>query len=85
MVDAKADVAKVGAHIINAVGNHLTEFLILEVVGIDPDRLTFRRIIAAGVLELPTGQAPRIKSGGRLGGMPPAEGPRVQSPTTLIE
>ena len=35
----------------SAVGNHLAEFLVLEVVGIDLDRLAFRSIITAGVLE----------------------------------
>jgi hypothetical protein len=39
------------AHVIHAVGNHLAEFLVLEVVGIDLDRLALRSIITAGVLE----------------------------------
>jgi hypothetical protein len=50
VVDAEADVAAVGAHVINPIRNHLAEFLVLEVVGIDLDRLAFRSIITAGIL-----------------------------------
>src|ERR1035438_8156447 len=52
MVDSKADVAVVGADVVDPVGDDLAEFLVLEIVGVDLDRPTLRAIIAAAVLEL---------------------------------
>jgi hypothetical protein len=52
VVDAEADIATIGANVINAIRHHLAEFLVLEVVGIDLDRPAFGSIITAGVLKL---------------------------------
>src|SRR3954464_13975450 len=51
MVDAEADIAVVGADVIDTIGDHLAEVLVLEVVRIDLDRLAFGSVIATGVLE----------------------------------
>jgi hypothetical protein len=48
MVDSKADVAVVGADVVDPVGDDL----VLEVVGVDLDRPTLRAIVPAAVLEL---------------------------------
>src|ERR1700733_7098818 len=52
MVDSKADVAVVGADVVDPVGDDFAQFLVLEIVGVDLDRPTLRAIVAAAVLEL---------------------------------
>src|SRR6202167_4975847 len=52
MVDSKADVAVVGANVVDPVGDDFAQFLVLEIVGVDLDRPTLRAIVAAAVLEL---------------------------------
>src|SRR5271167_1992420 len=52
MVDSKADVAVVGADVVDPVGDDFAEFLVLEIVSVDLDRPTLRAIVAAAVLEL---------------------------------
>ena len=64
MVDAKADIATVGANVVDAIRNHLAEFLVLEVVGIHLDWLAFRSIIATGILELANQLLLRKRGGG---------------------
>ena len=48
----KADVAVVGADVVDPVGDDFAQFLVLEIVGVDLDRPTLRAIVAAAVLEL---------------------------------
>src|ERR1700761_1673675 len=52
MVDSKADVAVVGANVVDPVGDDFAQFLVLEIVGVDLDRPTLRAIVAAAVLVL---------------------------------
>src|SRR5271157_5889615 len=51
MVDSEADIAEVGADVVDSVGDELAQFLVLEIVGVDLDRLALRPIVAAAVLE----------------------------------
>ena len=51
MVDSEADVAEIGADVVDSLGDELAQFLVLEIVGVDLDRLAPRPIIAAAVLE----------------------------------
>src|SRR3954447_9164246 len=52
VVDAEADIAFVGADVLDAIRHHLAKLLVLEVMRIDLDRLAFRSVVAAGVLEV---------------------------------
>src|SRR5208337_4358636 len=50
MVDSEADIAEIGAGVVDSVGDELAQFLVLEIVGVDLDRLALRPIVAAAVL-----------------------------------
>ena len=52
MVDSKAEIAVVGADVVDPVGDDLAEFLVFKIVGVDLDRPALRAIVAAAVLEL---------------------------------
>jgi hypothetical protein len=50
VVDSKADIAVVGADVVDPVGDDLAEFLVFEIVGVDLDRPALRAIVAAAAL-----------------------------------
>ena len=50
--DPDADAAGVGADVIDAVGHHLAELLVLEVVHLDATWIALRPIVAAAILEV---------------------------------
>src|SRR3984957_12123950 len=50
IVDSKADVAVVGANVIDPVGDDFAQFLVLEIVGVDLVRPALRAIVAGAVL-----------------------------------
>ena len=47
VIDPEADIAEVGADVVDPVGDDLAQFLILEIVGVDLDRLALRPLVAA--------------------------------------
>ncbi len=49
MVDSEADIAEIGTGVVDAVGDELAQFLVLEIVGVDLDRLALRPIVAAAL------------------------------------
>ncbi len=52
VIDSQADIAEIGADVVDPVGDDFAQFLVLEIVGFDLDRLTLRPIVAAAVLKL---------------------------------
>src|SRR5271170_4964067 len=51
VIDPQADIAEVGADVVDPVRDYLAQFLVLEIMGIDLDRLALWPVVAAAVLE----------------------------------
>jgi hypothetical protein len=54
MIDPEADIAEVGADVVDPIGSELTQLLVLEIMDIDLDRPALRPVVAAPVLDSPT-------------------------------
>src|SRR5208337_321616 len=51
VVDSEADIAEVGADVVDPVRDDLAQLLVLEIVSVDLDRFALRPIVATAVLE----------------------------------
>src|SRR5271166_1489707 len=51
VIDSEADIAEVGADVVDPVRDDLAQLLVLEIVSVDLDRFALRPIVATAVLE----------------------------------